>query len=161
MVPEYSCTVILIPMWPLFILFMEFVWSFDTLATRGEELTHWKRPWCWERFKAGGEGRDRGWNGWMASLTQWIWVWVNFGRWWRMGKPGVLQFMGLQRAGHELVTEQQLEWFSVYMRCLKYLLDDKYTNCWFFFMAIFNELGGSHLKFKVLFCFIWREKIIA
>ena len=49
-------------------------WSSDILATWCEELTHWKRPWCWERLRAGGEGVDRGWNGWMASLIQWTWV---------------------------------------------------------------------------------------
>ena len=54
--------------------------SSDTLATWCEELTHWKRPWCWERLKAGGEGDDRGWDGWMASATQWTWVWANSGR---------------------------------------------------------------------------------
>ena len=53
----------------------------DTLATWCEELTHLKRPWCWERLKAGGEGDDRGWDGWMASPTQWTWVWVNSGSW--------------------------------------------------------------------------------
>ena len=47
------------------------------LATWCEELTHWKKPWCWERLRAGGEGDDRGWDGWMASLTRWTWVWVN------------------------------------------------------------------------------------
>ena len=61
---------------------------FDHLMRR---LTHWKRPWCWERLRAGGEGDDRGWDGWMASLTQWTWVWASSGRWWRTGKPGVLQ----------------------------------------------------------------------
>ena len=55
-------------------------WSSSTLATWCEELTHWKRPWCWERLKAGGEGDDRGWDGWMASLTRWAWVWTNSGR---------------------------------------------------------------------------------
>ena len=55
-------------------------WNSSTLATWCEEPTHWKRPWCWERLKAGGEGDDRGWDGWMASLTQWAWVWVNSGR---------------------------------------------------------------------------------
>ena len=50
-----------------------------------EELTHWKRPWCWERLKAGGEGDDRGWDSWMASLTQWTWVWVSSGSWWWTG----------------------------------------------------------------------------
>ena len=43
------------------------------------ELTHWKRPWCWEGLGAGGEGDDRGWDGWMASPTRWAWVWVNSG----------------------------------------------------------------------------------
>ena len=52
-------------------------WSSNPLATWCEELTLWKRPWCWERLKVGGEGDDRGWDGWMASLTQWTWVWVN------------------------------------------------------------------------------------
>ena len=69
------------------------------------QLTHWKRPWCWERLKAGGEGDDRGWDGWMASLTQRTWVWVNSGSWWRTGRPGVLQSMGLQRVGHDWATE--------------------------------------------------------
>ena len=55
-----------------------------------------KRPWCWERLRAAGEGDDRGWDGWMASLTQWTWVWVNSGSWWWTGRPGVLRFMGLQ-----------------------------------------------------------------
>ena len=54
----------------------------NTWATWFEELTHLKRPWCWERLKAGGERDDRGWDGWMASLTQWTWVWVNSGSWW-------------------------------------------------------------------------------
>ena len=72
-----------------------------------EELTHWKRPRCWERLKAGGEENDRGWNGWMASPTQWTWVWANFKRWWRAGKPDVLQSMGSQRVGHDWATEQQ------------------------------------------------------
>ena len=67
-----------------------------------------KRPWCWERLRAGGEGDDRGWDGWMASLTQWIWVWVNSGSQWRIGKPGVLQFIGLRRVGHDLVSKQQI-----------------------------------------------------
>ena len=65
-------------------------WSSNTLATWCKELTHWKRPWCWESLNAGGEGDDRGWDGWMASLTPWIWVWANSGRQWRTGKPGVL-----------------------------------------------------------------------
>ena len=69
-------------------------WSSNTLATWCEELTHWENPWCWERLKAGGKGDDRGCDGWMASPTQWTWVWASSGRWWRTGKPGVLQSMG-------------------------------------------------------------------
>ena len=70
----------------------------QSLATWCEELTHLKRPWCWERLKVGGEGDNRGWNGWMASLTQWTWVWVSSGSWWWTEKPGVLQSMGLQKS---------------------------------------------------------------
>ena len=62
----------------------------------------------WERLKAGGEGDNRGWDGWMASLTQWAWVWVNSGSWWWTGKLGMLQFMGSQRVGHDWATE--LNW---------------------------------------------------
>ena len=83
-------------------------WSSNTLATWCKELTHWKRPWCWERLKAGGEGDDRGWDGWMASPTLWTWVWVSSGSWWWTGKPGVLQCTGLQRVGHNWLTE--LNW---------------------------------------------------
>ena len=70
-----------------------------------EELTHLKRPWCWERLKVGGEGDDRGWDGWMVSLTQWTWIWVDSGRWWWTGRPGVLWFMGSQRVGHNWATD--------------------------------------------------------
>ena len=69
--------------------------------------THWKRPWCSERLRAGGEGDNWGWDGWMASLTQQIWVWVNSGSWWWTRKPGMLQSMGSQRVGHDWATEQQ------------------------------------------------------
>ena len=72
------------------------------------ELTHWKRPWCWERLKVGGEEDDRGWDGWMASLTPWTWVWVSSRHWWWTGKPSMLPSMGLQRARRDLATE--LNW---------------------------------------------------
>ena len=83
-------------------------WNSNTLATSCEELTHWKRPWCLEGLGEGGEGDDRGWDGWMASLTRWTWDWVNSGSWWWTGRPGVLWFMGLQRVGHYWATE--LNW---------------------------------------------------
>ena len=80
-------------------------WNSNTLATWCEELTPLKRPWCWERLKAGGEGDDRGRDGWMASMTWWTWVWVSSRRWWWTGKPGVLQSMGSQRVRHDWATE--------------------------------------------------------
>ena len=71
------------------------------------------RPWCWERLKAGREGDHRGWDGWMASLTPWTWVWASSGSWWWTGKPGTLQSTGSQRIGHHWVTE--LNWTESWM----------------------------------------------
>ena len=65
---------------------------------------HWKRPWCWERLKAG-EGDNKGWDSWMASPTRWTWVWASSGSWWWTGKPGVLLFTGSQKFRHDWVTE--------------------------------------------------------
>ena len=80
-------------------------WNSSTLATSCEELTHWKRFWCWEGLGAGGEGDNRGWDGWMASPTRWTWVWVNSRSWWWTGRPGV------QMVGHNWATE--LNWTDV------------------------------------------------
>ena len=68
----------------------------------------WKKPCCWEGLGAGGEGDDRGWDGWMASPIWWTWVWVDSGSWWWTGRPDVLRFMGLQRVKHNWATE--LNW---------------------------------------------------
>ena len=69
-------------------------------------LIHWKRSWCWERLKAGGEGNDRGWDGWMVPPTRWTRVWPNSQSWWWTGKPtGVLQPVGLQRVRQDWATE--------------------------------------------------------
>ena len=89
----------------------------ESLATSWEELTHWKRLWCWEGLGAKGEGDDRGWDGWMASLTRWTWAWVNFGSWWWTGRPGVLRFLGSQRVGHDWTTE--LNWTCSWVSSLK------------------------------------------
>ena len=83
-------------------------WNSSILANSCKELTHWKRLWCWEGLGAGGQGNDRGWDGWMASRTQWTWIWVISGRWWWTGRPGMLRFMGSQRVGRDWVTE--LNW---------------------------------------------------
>ena len=80
-------------------------WNSSTLATWYEELTHLKRPWWRERLRAGGEGDNRGWDGWIASPTQWTWIWVNSRSWWWTGRPGVLWFMGSQRVRHDWATE--------------------------------------------------------
>ena len=109
-------------------------WNSNTLATSCKELTHWKRPWCWEGLGAGGEGDDRGWDGWMASPTHCTWVWVNSGSWWWTGRPGVLQFIGSQRVGHDWASE--LNWWGlnklVYVKHLEQcLLPSKYHVCWF------------------------------
>ena len=97
--PEYSLEVLMLKL------------KLNTLATWWEEPTRLKRPWCWERLKAGGEGNDRGWDGWMSSLTHWIWVLVSFGSWWWTGRPGMLQSMGSQRIGHDWMNE--LNWTEV------------------------------------------------
>ena len=83
-------------------------WNSNTLATWCKKQTHLKRPWCWERLRAGREGDDKGWDGWMASSTQWTWVWVNSRSWWQTGRPGMWQSVGSQRVRHDWETE--LNW---------------------------------------------------
>ena len=80
-------------------------WNSSTLATWCEELPHSKQPWCWERLKLGREGINRGWDSWMASPTQWTWVWVKSWSWWWIGRSAVLKSTGSQRVGHDWVTE--------------------------------------------------------
>ena len=80
-------------------------WNSNTLVTWWEELSHWKRPWCWERLTVGREGDSRGWDGWMTSQTRWTWVWASSWSWWWTGRPGALQSMGSQRVRHNWATE--------------------------------------------------------
>ena len=89
-------------------------WNSNTLATSCEELTHWKRPWCWEGLRSRGEGNNRGWDGWMSSPTRWTWAWVNSGSWWWTRRPGVLRLTGSQRVGHDWATE--LNWTDIFAR---------------------------------------------
>ena len=86
-------------------------WNCNTWATWCKELTHLKRLCCWERLRAGGEGDDKGWDGWMALPTQWTWVWVNSGSWWWIGTTGMLPFMGSQRVGHDWASV--LNWTEI------------------------------------------------
>ena len=114
-------------------------WNSNTLATSCKELTHWKRPWCWEGLGAGGKGDDRGQDGWMASPTRWTWVWVNSGSWWWTGRPGVLRFMGSQRVRHNWATE--LNWPSKH----EFLFDTRLKH-------VFQQDSlweGRSYKFKV------------
>ena len=83
-------------------------WNSNTLATSCEELTHLKRPWYWERLRAGWEEDDREWDDWMTTPTQWTWVWVASNSWWWTGRPGMLQSMGSQKIGHDWGTK--LNW---------------------------------------------------
>ena len=101
-------------------------WNSNTLATWCKELTHWERPWCWERLKAREEGDDRGWDGWMASPTQWTWVWVNSRSWWWTGSLACC--MESQWVGHDWETELNWKWrknFSLYGDIANYNMREK------------------------------------
>ena len=120
-------------------------------------MTHGKSLWCWEGLGAGGEGDDRGLDGWMASLTRWTWVWVNSGSWWWTGRPGVLQFMGSQRVGHDWATD--LIWSDLMIALLEgdraiwwwcWLLSINYFPHPFFFSAeLLIELNSSRATRKL------------
>ena len=114
-------------------------------------MTHWKRLWCWEGLGAGGEGDDRGWDGWMASLTQRTWVWVNSGSWCWTGRPGVLRFMGSQRVGHDWATE--LNWtdgkFNIFLRTIKLFCKMSIT----FYLPTRNVWGFLYLYILDRMCY--------
>ena len=129
----------------------------NTLATWCEELTHLKRPWCWERLRAGGEGDDRGLDGWMASLTQWTWVWVDSRSWWWTGRPGVLRYMGSQRVRHDWVTE--LNWTQL-NRLFKTLTSVSSSDKWgwqaiFYRVVSKASLALTHGRYSVCCSFGW------
>ena len=120
------------------------------MATSCEELTHWKRLWCWEGLGAGGKGDDRGWDGWMASLTRWTWVSVNSGSWWWTGRPGMLWFMGSQRVGDDWTTHliwTDPEW------CVK---------CYLVVVLICISLINEHFFMCLLaiVCLFWRNSCL-
>ena len=86
------------------------------------------KDWCWEGLGAGGEGDDRGWDGWMASLTRWTWVWVNSGSWWWTGRPGVLGFMGSPRVGHNWATELNLTKLNIAMEFICWKISQNFLK---------------------------------
>ena len=93
-------------------------WNSNPLATWYKELTRWKRPWCWERLKAEGEGDNIWWGSWTGSSTRWTWVWASSESWWWAGKPDVLQSMGWQRVRYNWATE--LNWTELnWTTCLR------------------------------------------
>ena len=106
--------------------------KFQYLATSSEELTHWERPWCWEGLGAGGEGNDRGWDGWMAPPTLWTWVWVDSRSWWWTGRAGVLWFMESQRVRHNWATK--LNWTE------RLFTPGKMLKCVYFSMGLWDEI---------------------
>ena len=120
-------------------------WNSKTLATWCEELTHQKRPWCWERLMTGGERGDRGWDGWMASSTLWIWVWASYKSWWWARKPCMLQSMGLQKIGHNWVNE--LNWTEHYLE-VDFFTNRSWSQTWVLFSSnlFFKDLADmTHL----------------
>ena len=124
-------------------------WTSNTLATWCKEGTHWKRPWCWERLRAEGEGDDRGWDGWMASPTQWTWVWVDSRSWWWTGKPGVLWFMGSQRVKCNWATELNFDVIT-----LKYL---SRLTLWRFLLYFLPGVPSKTRTLWVDFC-VWCKR---
>ena len=112
--------------------FVSFFWCIAVLLICSS-LGSWfiRKDWCWEGLGAGGEGDDRGWDGWMASLTRWTRVWMNSGSWWWTGRPGVRQFMRLQRVGHDWATE--LNWV--------------YKEQWPFVICMANILSSLSFSF--------------
>ena len=106
-----------------------------------------KRPWCWKWLKAGGEGDHREWDGWMASPTQWTWVWVSSRNWWWAGKLGVLQSMGLQRVRHDWVAE--LNWTELRDLLLPALMW-LWLKSYYFWTSVFTVIirSADHQSFQ-------------
>ena len=105
-----------------------------------------EKPWWWERLKAGGEGDDRGWDGWMASLTRWTWVSVSSGNWWWTGRPGVLQSMGSQRLRQDRATEQN--WISEFGKVAGYKINTQKSLA---FLYTNNEKSEGEIKEPIPF----------
>ena len=101
------------------------------------------KDWCWEGLEAGREGDIRGWDGWMASLTRWTWVWVNSGSWWWTGRPGMLRFMGSRRVRQDWVTE--LNWIN--LACITKIITRTFS--------LLNLLTIQSVKKQTSYCMPW------
>ena len=108
------------------------------------DQSDWKRPWCWERLKAGGERDDRGWDGWMVSPTWWTWVWAISRSWWWTGKPGVLQSIGSQRVRHDWVIE--LNWVVRWSRCVKNNESNTFCEVSVFYNLILRTTSKNSIR---------------
>ena len=123
-----------------------------------------KRPWSWEKLRAGGQGDDRGWGGWMASLTQWTWVWVDSGSWWWTGRPGVLWLMGLQ--GVNTWWTQLSDWTELYWydNCIMKKAEPLGQLLQMSNQSILKEISpeylcaGLMLKFQSFGHLMWRDE---
>ena len=126
---------------------------FGHLVQRADSL---EKTLMLERLRAGGKEGDRGWDGWMAASTQWTWVWASSGRWWRTGKPGMLQSMGWQRDGHDLVTEQQqqITLHSTHMQECPYILCPLTSAL----RTIWNMRWKLHFILSLHYLCIWRRE---
>ena len=116
------------------------------LATWGKGPTHYKRPWCWERLKAGGEGDDRRWDGWMASPTQRTWVWSGSRRRCRTLRPGMLQSMGLQSQSWTQLSKWTTRWTKLSRELYQPGLKEIISNWREFFWTPNCQWEGSRLK---------------
>ena len=113
-----------------------------------------------------GEGDDRGWDGWMASLTWWTWVWVNSGSWWWTGRPGVLWFMGSQRVGHDWATdliwwEKVTKTFLCIYIFLRFAIFSSWHISFFFFLTClwwFRYFVCHHKQITFPFYFLIKER---
>ena len=115
-------------------------------------ISHWKRPWCWERLKIGREACDRGWDGQMASVTWWTWVWASSGKWWRTGKPDVLQSLGSQ--SQTCLRDRTTMW-SLGRLPLSFLFFCDEDQCW-----KLSPKGGNINVYKHTFhILIWIQQI--
>ena len=129
----------------------DWCWSLSssTLATWFKEQTHWKRPWCWERWKAKREGGSRGWDGQTASTTQWTWIWANSGKWWRTEKPGLLQSVALPRVGQD--SDWATNWSTIDLQCcVSFRCTAKWSGYTYIYIYIlFPENGLKWSCFEV------------